>query len=200
MILKKPLPTCRKEGTAGGGPTRSAAADHVCRRSAVRLDEPATAVLGTLNHSDVEAVLDRIQATITATILVLWATSADPSLSRLFDTHSSGRTGSPSVADEAFEIIEQRWVRSVNGRGPPPSRRTCPGATGSDEVCPAGAGDPGKFSQEDVTRRRALWPRTPRRSAALPKGSTQYRSSRETHSRRLARLAMRRAACACRRE
>jgi hypothetical protein len=25
MILKKPLPTCRKEGTASGSPTRSAA-------------------------------------------------------------------------------------------------------------------------------------------------------------------------------
>src|ERR1700676_4420930 len=50
MILKKPLPTRRREGTTGGSPTRSEAADHVCRCSAVRPDEPATAVLGTAPH------------------------------------------------------------------------------------------------------------------------------------------------------
>ncbi|MFB9984588.1 hypothetical protein ACFSOZ_17420 [Mesorhizobium newzealandense] len=40
------------------------------------------------------------------------STSADASLSRLFDTHSSGRSGSPCVAglDEAREVGEQRHI------------------------------------------------------------------------------------------
>ena len=47
--------------------------------------------------------------------LIEWpmATSADASLSKLFYTHSSGRTGVAQRRrlDEALEIIEQRCVR-----------------------------------------------------------------------------------------
>src|SRR5208337_4248802 len=66
--------------------------------------------------------------------LIEWpmATSADASLSRLFDTHSSGRAGSPSVAGSTRRLRSSSSVASVsvNDRGPPPSRRTWPAASG----------------------------------------------------------------------
>ena len=60
------------------------------------------------------------------------ATSADASLSRLFDTQSSGRTGSPSVAGSTRRLRSSSSVASVSvsDRGPPPSRRTRPSASG----------------------------------------------------------------------
>src|SRR5271165_3008740 len=66
--------------------------------------------------------------------LIEWpmATSADASLSRLFDTHSNGRPGSPSVAGSTRRLRSSSSVASVsvNDRGPPPSRRTWPAGSG----------------------------------------------------------------------
>src|SRR5246127_1360075 len=60
------------------------------------------------------------------------AASADANLSRLFDTHSRGRTGSPNVAGSTRRLRSSNNVasRSLNRRGPPPSRRTRPAQSG----------------------------------------------------------------------
>ena len=62
--------------------------------------------------------------------LIAWpiSTRVIASLSKLFDTHDSGRTGSPNVAGSTMRFRSRSSVasRAMSCRGPPPSRRTWP--------------------------------------------------------------------------
>src|SRR5208337_3712401 len=112
--------------------------------------------------------------------LIEWpmATSADASLSRLFDTHSSGRTGSPSVAGSTRRLRSSSSVASVsvNDRGPPPSRRTWPGASGgaSRSFSPR----PMVLRASPVTLDTAARPPHPAARASLAANNRRPRSSR----------------------
>ena len=106
------------------------------------------------------------------------ATSADASLSRLFDTQSSGRTGSPSVAGSTRRLRSSSSVASVSvsDRGPPPSRRTRPSASGgpSRSFSPR----PMVLRASPVTLDTDARPPHPAARASLAANSRRPRSSR----------------------
>ena len=112
--------------------------------------------------------------------LIAWPmlVSAEANLSRLFDTHSNGRSGSPRVAGSTRRSRSASSVgsRSVSGRGPPPSRRTRPCGSG---------GASRSFSPRPIVERAspviaetAASPPRPAARASLAANTRRPRSSR----------------------
>ena len=115
--------------------------------------------------------------------------SADASLSRLFDTHSSGRVGSPNVAGSMRRLRSSSNVasRSSFRRGPPPSRRTRPRTSGgaSRSFKPRSM----VLRANPVMRETAARPPRPAARTSLAANNRRPRSSRfepsASHRRRI---------------